>query len=61
MKLDPVIGHRQFADGAVRPVYADGRRQCVIDDEGIKVYGVWLIPEEEPPPPLIVPADEDQP
>jgi hypothetical protein len=27
MKLDPVIGHCQFADGAMRPVYDDGKRQ----------------------------------
>jgi hypothetical protein len=51
MKHDPVIGHCQFADGAMRPVYDDGKRQYVIDDQGFKVYGVWLIPEEEPPHP----------
>jgi hypothetical protein len=58
MKNDPVIGHCQFADGAMRPIYDDGLRQYVIDDDGYPVYGVWLIPEEEPTPPLIVPADE---
>jgi hypothetical protein len=53
-------GHRhcQFADGARRPIYDDGRRQSVIDD-GYPVYGVWLIPEEEPTQSLIVPADEN--
>jgi hypothetical protein len=61
MKHDPVIGHCQFADGAMRPIYDDGQRQYVIDDDGYSVYGVWLIPEEEPAPPLIVLADERRP
>jgi hypothetical protein len=60
MSHDPVIGHCQFADGALRPVYDDGKRQYVIDDDGYRVYGVWLIPKEEPDLPLIVPADEDK-
>jgi hypothetical protein len=57
----PIIRYREFTDGSMRPVYEDGRRQYAIDDDGFKVYGVWLIPEEEPPAPLIVPADEDEP
>jgi hypothetical protein len=59
MKDDPVIGHCKFADGAMRPIYDDGRRQYVIDNDGFPVYGVWLIPEEVPLAPLIVRADED--
>jgi hypothetical protein len=58
MNLDPVIGHWKFADGAMRPIYDDGQRQYVIDDDGFTVYAVWLIPEKEPTPPLVVPADE---
>lgn len=57
MKDDPVIGHCKFADGAMRPIYDDGRRQNVIDDDGYGVFGVWLIPEDEPKLPLIVRAD----
>jgi hypothetical protein len=59
MNNDPVVGHCQFADGAMRPVYDEGKRQYVIDDDGYKVHGVWLIPEDEPDLPLIVPADGD--
>jgi hypothetical protein len=59
MKHDPVIGHCKFADGAMRPIYDDGKRQYVIDDDEYSVYGVWLIPEEEPDLPLIVRADVD--
>ena len=60
MNLDLIIGHCQFADGAMRPIYDDGQRQYVNDDDGYPVYGVWIIPEEEPTPPLIVPADENR-
>jgi hypothetical protein len=42
----------------MRTIYG-GHRQYVIDDDGYPVYGVWLIPEKEPTPPLIVPADEN--
>jgi hypothetical protein len=61
MKNDPVIGYCQFADGAMRPIYDDGRRQYLIDDDGYPDYGVWLIPEEVPAPQLIVPTDERRP
>jgi hypothetical protein len=47
-KNDPVIGHCKFADGAMRPIYNDGQRQYVIDDDGFPVHGVWIILEEEP-------------
>ena len=36
---------------------ADGR-QYVIDDDGYRVYGMWLIPPDEPDLPVIVPAEE---
>ena len=35
MKDDPGIGHCKFADGAMRPIYDDGRRQYVIDNDNI--------------------------
>jgi hypothetical protein len=54
MRTDPIIAYREFTDGSMRPIYDDGRRQYVIDDEGFKVYGVWFIPKDEPEPPLIV-------
>jgi len=45
-------------DGVERPVYEDSdRRQHVLDDDGIPVHGVWLIPEDEPDLPLIVLVD----
>jgi hypothetical protein len=52
MNWDPIIGNREFTDGAMRPIFDDGRRQYVIDDEGFPVYEAWLIPEEKPPRPL---------
>jgi len=52
------LGHRVFVDGVERPVYEDSdRRQHVLDDDGIPVHGVWLIPEDEPDLPLIVLVD----
>ena len=49
------LGHRLFADGARRPVYTepDGR-QYVLGYDGEKVYGVWLVPAEEPYLPIVV-------
>jgi hypothetical protein len=44
----PVVGRRLFTDGRVRPVYADGERQYVLGDDGERVYGVWLLPADEP-------------
>jgi hypothetical protein len=39
------IGHREFVDGTRRPIYRDEQGQYVLDDDGERVYGVWLIPE----------------
>jgi hypothetical protein len=61
MKVDPIIGSRQFVDGSTRAIYDDGQRQYVIDDDGYKVYGVWLIPEDEPDLPVIVRAETARP
>jgi hypothetical protein len=60
MNLDPIIAYCAFADGAMSPVYEDGRRQYVIDDDGHRVYGVWQIPEDEPDLPVIVRTDENK-
>jgi hypothetical protein len=46
--LDPVIAHADFVDGARRPIFEqlDGR-QYVCDDDGQRLYGVWIIPAAE--------------
>jgi hypothetical protein len=44
-QLQP-IGFARFTDGATRPVFedADGR-QCV-EDDGERVFGIWLPPAD---------------
>jgi hypothetical protein len=43
------IGMRGFLDGYIRVVYLDDdSRQFVLDDDGLRVYGVWLAPADEP-------------
>jgi hypothetical protein len=39
-------GHRLFTDGVTRPVYQDERGQF-IEEDGERVDGVWLVPEED--------------
>jgi hypothetical protein len=47
--MDRVIGRRLFTDGIERDVYEDAQgRQYVLDPDGEKVYGVWLLPADEP-------------
>ena len=41
-------------------IYDDGRRQYVYDNDGYRVYGVWLILEDEPELPMIVEADQER-
>jgi hypothetical protein len=49
-----VIGHRLFMDGVARPVHEDERGQF-IEEDGERVDGVWLVPEEDgPDTPVIV-------
>ena len=44
-----VVGRVPFADGVTREVYEDAdRRQWVIGHDGERVYGVWLMPADEP-------------
>jgi hypothetical protein len=38
-----IVAYREFVDGSMRPVYDDGKQQFAIDDEGIRVYGVFFI------------------
>jgi hypothetical protein len=44
-----VVGHVPFTDGVTRDVYedADGR-QWVVGHDGERVYGVWVMPADEP-------------
>ena len=45
---DPIYGHCLFVDGIRRPVCADpDGRQYVLGYDGEKVYGVWLLVEED--------------
>ena len=56
---DQLIGYRVFTDKANRPIFQEeSGRQYVMDDDGNRVYGVWLMPEDEPDLPIIVPAKE---
>jgi hypothetical protein len=40
------IGPRLFTDGVTRPVYEDERGQF-IEENGERIDGVWLVPEED--------------
>ena len=44
---DPIIGYVDFVDGSKRPIFDDGQTQYVINDEGERVHGIFMIPEEE--------------
>jgi hypothetical protein len=56
-----VIGRRRFTDGEVRIVFEDAAGQCVLDDDGDLVRGVWIVPsEQEADTPLLV-SRQDQP
>lgn len=44
---DPVVAHRPFLDGTVRPVYSDGARYYMLDDDGGRVYGLFDIRAED--------------
>jgi hypothetical protein len=44
-----IIGRCRFTDGIDRDVYEDAEgRQYVHSDEGVKLYGQWLPPADEP-------------
>jgi hypothetical protein len=44
---DPIIGYNFFTDAIRRPIYSDGDRQYVYDPDGERIYGLWMIPEED--------------
>jgi hypothetical protein len=45
--IGQLIGYQHFVDGTRRPIYLDAKGPYVLDDEAERVYGVYLIPEEE--------------
>jgi hypothetical protein len=55
--LEPVA-YQLFADGNRRPIFDNGQRQWVVDNDGNKVYGVWYVPREECDTPIVV-GDSD--
>lgn len=46
MPHDRIIGQRAFTDGTERDVYRDEHGQYIDDDDGEKVYGVWILDAE---------------
>jgi hypothetical protein len=47
--MDRIVGRRLFTDGLERDGYDDAEgRQYVLDPGGERVYGVWLLPPDEP-------------
>ena len=58
MATDP-IGDRLFIDGVKRPVYLDDDgRQFVMESNGLRVHGVWLVPEPDDADAPIVAAEK---
>ncbi|HZZ80167.1 MAG TPA: hypothetical protein VFE62_16755 [Gemmataceae bacterium] len=54
---DEKNGERLFTDGVIRPVFLDNHhRQYVIDDDGERVYGIWIYREEDHPDYLPIPS-----
>lgn len=51
----------EFSDGHKRPIFMDGDRQYVLDNDGNAVYGVWYMERDECDTPVVVgdalPAD----
>jgi hypothetical protein len=52
------IAHIEFAGGPMWPVFEDGSRQYVVDDDGKRVYGVWFIPRDDVDLPLVIQSGE---
>ncbi|HKB40021.1 MAG TPA: hypothetical protein VKD72_26530, partial [Gemmataceae bacterium] len=51
-----LVAHVEFTDGQRRPVWEDERGQYVVDEDGTKVRGVWLILPDEADSPIVVAA-----
>ena len=56
------IGYRDFTDGQSRAVHLDDDgNQCVFDDSGQAVFGVWIAPDTtDADPPIFLPRDDLQ-
>lgn len=54
MRSNSAIGQRRFVDGITRDVFVDAEGQYVIDDDGEKIRGVWVVPEEDVEPQYII-------
>jgi hypothetical protein len=52
------VAHVLFAGGSMRPVFEVDGRQFVLGDDGEPVYGIWYIPSDDGPVPLLVPAGQ---
>jgi hypothetical protein len=48
------VAYVEFIAGVRLPVFDDGKRQYVLDDDGEPIYGVWYIPRDECDVPIIV-------
>jgi hypothetical protein len=42
------IDERLFTDGTMRPVFEDAEGRQFVEDGGERVYGIWLVPADEP-------------
>jgi hypothetical protein len=51
------IAKVKFTDGAVRPVFEEGGRQYVLDEDGLRVYGTWFLLPECDEPLIVVPNE----
>jgi hypothetical protein len=40
MRSNVPIAKVKFTDGAIRPVFEEGSRQYVLDDDGLRAFGV---------------------
>jgi hypothetical protein len=53
--MDGHVADVEYTDGVWRPVHQDAQgRQYVIDGTGAPVLGVWVIPEDQARPCVIV-------
>src|SRR5712692_12024792 len=42
-----VIGYRHFVDGTCRPVFEGPTGQYILDENGERIPGYWLVPAKE--------------
>jgi hypothetical protein len=41
-----IVGQREFTDRATRPVFQDDKGRFVLDDNGMPIRGIWILPDE---------------